>query len=682
MFTVVKKQLQDNFRKMLSLSEHLFYVTIDRDTIFELYIQGFEEEESQSHNCNCCKSFLRQYGGIVSIINGKRVSIWDDLEVPKEYEDSISALKEYIHKLPITDVFVNDTVKCGTDRNHDSVRDVYWNHFYLELPSKFVKKADTLDALRGEKRTAKEMLQRALTELTTDSVDTVLDLVAQNSLYRGKDYEGVLKAFSKLQKEYKAIADTIGFSDLVENFFWIKSVETAESISKIRNTAIGTLLINLSENMELDMAVSKFEQVVAPANYKRPTALVTPKMIELAKEKLNELGLMESLDRRYANETDLSTEDILFTDKSTTSTDVFADMSKDIVVNPKTLSKVEEISITDFIEKVIPTSKSIEVLVENSHLGNLVSLITSSDKNAKSLFKWDNNFSWSYSGGITDSLKEKVAKLGGRVDGVFRFSHSWNELEPNQSLMDLHVFMPKCELPKQFSGGPSVTGRRVGWNQRTDSLSGGNQDVDYTSEAPKGYIPVENITFPAVSKMPEGVYTCMIHNWSYRGSGGKGKAEIEVGGTVYEYEYPRTKNHEWITVAEVTLKAGEFTIKHLLPESTNTVSKEKWGIKTNQFTKVNKVMLSPNYWGKNIGNKHFMFLLDGCVSDETARPFFNEFLKPEFDENRKVFEIMGGKMKIEDNPYQLSGVGFSETQRNHLIVKVDGSFKRTLKINF
>ena len=77
-----------------------------------------------------------------------------------------------------------------------------------------------------------------------------------------------------------------------------------------------------------------------------------------------------------------------------------------------------------------------------------------------------------------------------------------------------------------------------------------------------------------------------------------------------------------------------------------------------------------------------MFFLENCVSDENARPFFNEFLKSEFDENRKVFEIMGSKMKVEYTDNQLSGVGFSETQRNSLIVRVDGNFKRVLKINF
>lgn len=93
-------------------------------------------------------------------------------------------------------------------------------------------------------------------------------------------------------------------------------------------------------------------------------------------------------------------------------------------------------------------------------------------------------------------------------------------------------------------------------------------------------------------------------------------------------------------------------------------------------------MLSPNHWGTNSGNKHYIFILENCVSDETPRPFLNEFLKQEFDENRKVFEIMGSKIKVEETANQLSGLGFSETKNSSMIVRIEGSFKRTLKVNF
>jgi hypothetical protein len=94
-------------------------------------------------------------------------------------------------------------------------------------------------------------------------------------------------------------------------------------------------------------------------------------------------------------------------------------------------------------------------------------------------------------------------------------------------------------------------------------------------------------------------------------------------------------------------------------------------------------MLSPNHWGnKGGGNKHYIFTLEGCLSDESPRPFFNEYLKPELDANRKVLEILGSKVKVEDTNNQISGLGFSETNRNHAIVKVTGNFTRTLKVIF
>ncbi len=71
-------------------------------------------------------------------------------------------------------------------------------------------------------------------------------------------------------------------------------------VGKIRNHSIGTLLVNISEGMDLDLAVRKYEQIVAPVNYKRPKAIFTKKMLEDAKKTITELGYMDSLQRRFA----------------------------------------------------------------------------------------------------------------------------------------------------------------------------------------------------------------------------------------------------------------------------------------------------------------------------------------------------------------------------------------------
>lgn len=41
-----------------------------------------------------------------------------------------------------------------------------------------------------------------------------------------------------------------------------------------------------------------------------------------------------------------------------------------------------------------------------------------------------------------------------------------------------------------------------------------------------------------------------------------------------------------------------------------------------------------------------------------------------------------GTKRFTAQEHQLSGLGFSSTMRNSVIVKVDGTFSRTLKVNF
>ena len=653
------------------------FFVVDVPDLYQDYLAAFPAgtnnvfRERGEHDCNTCKHFIRNLGKVVTIKDGKINTIWDVKDLPAPYDSVAAALTERILMAPIAGVYRTKFGFYGGTSNVDNHNpDIRWFHFGGKTPARCVKNSPEADA--GKINSIVGVFQRGLNEITQSDLDEVIELIDQNALYRGQEFKQSILEFRKVKAQYLAEGGNPAFA-------WEHCNTPAAGF---RNTVIGTLFTDLAAGDSIEVAVKKYEAKVAPANYKRPTALITPKMIEQAVEKLRELDLEDAIKRRLARLDDLSVKDVLFVDRSVAGTlrDGLTDL---LLASPSTkkrtvkADKATDISITDFLKAGF---KSIELVLGNQHLSNFVALTAPEHEDVKPLFKWRNNFAWSYDGEVADSLRQRVSEAGGRVDGPFRFTHSWNhDGRRNASLMDLHVLLPGCDKPTQGRqdgphGRSTGRSRRVGWDARNHSATGASQDVDYTPAAPAGYVPIENIAFPDKSRMPEGTYECYIHNWSLRSPNNGGfKAQIEVDGTIFDYDYPQpVGKYEWIHVASVTLKAGQFTVEHHIPSS--ATSREKWGVKTLEPVKVQTVLLSPNHWegAGGVGNKHYFFVLENCRVDVPVRGLYNEFLVNDLTPHRKVFEVLGSKTKCQPTDKQLSGVGFSETRSDVVTAIADG----------
>lgn len=683
-FKDFRNMISDHFKTMTKDVDRLFEVGVDKDEMWNTYLDSFPTgtneifRKRREYDCSCCRQFVKQIGSAVVIKNNKLETIWDLGIHDDKFEPVAKAMSDFVRRHCVTDVYVSKFKKVGTEYNYEQYENgtmKKWEHFQIILDDKFVDKtARSIGDIKGGFRDTKNVFKRSLDEISMDALETVLELINSNTLYKGEEWKTILMEFKRYKKEYEKLSS----DDVRDLYTWENSVKAGIAIGRIRNHSIGTLLVNVSNEMDLDTAVKKYEQIVAPTNYKRPKAIFAKKMLEDAKKTISELGYMDSLNRRFATLDDITVNNILFSNKDAAkrisdSSDIFGELEKQAVVNPRKFSRVEEITANDFIKNVLPSAKEVEVLVENKHSNNFVSLIAPCNKDSKSMFKWNNGLSWAYSGNITDSdMKQNVKAAGGNVDGVLRFSIQWNEDGRDNCDLDAHCIEPnRNEI--YFS------------NCRKPSLSSMTGQLDVDIIHPNGKVAVENITWSDKSKMKPGVYKFFVNQYS--GSARNGfRAEIEFNGEIYSFDYSNSmRTGQDVYVADVILDTnGEFTIKEKISGNSKVSSRTVWGISTNEFTPVSVVCYSPNYFDEQdgIGHRHLFFMLNGCKNDEEPNGYYNEFLKSELEKHKRVFEALGSKCHVEDSEDQLSGIGFSMTKRAELVVKVKGATERILKIKF
>lgn len=645
----------------------LFVVDIPGDEIWQAYLAAFPEGTNPiyrvrtEHDGSYDRAFVRRLGNVVSIdAHGQLQTIWGLQDLPFPYSHVCAVLDAKVKNGLICRVFRSKERKVGVVSNVellDGGATHRWYHFHADIAQRHY--ARSVDETVGQFNTDMGVFQRALDELDSGAIDTVLELIDQNALYRGAEFAANVRQFRTLQLAYKGI-DSVSKRN---RFVWGALVGNSRAVTLVRNSVIGTLLVDLSEGKDLEEAVKAYEQKVAPANYRRPTALITQRMVDDAAKTIADLGLEPALDRRFARISDITVNNVLWVDNDVQSRmkdGIAGLLAKDVKESAKPPKLVTDVTPEEFLQDILPKVRSMEILFANSLQGNLVSLTAPVRADAPKLFKWDNGFAWSYNGNITDSIQQKVKAAGGNIDAPLRVSLAWY----NHDDLDLH------------SQGPDG---HVYFGDKRGIL-----DVDMNAGGGATRSPVENQAWR--SPRP-GNYEIYVNQYCRRETQDVGfTLQLACNGTVQEFAYPKAVRGT-IRCLRFTYANGQISHlnvldKDLVPGVAQGV--ERWGLKTETFVKVNTLLLSPNYWDDQaVGNKHLFFILEGCANDEPARGIYNEFLRPELEKHRKVFEVLGNRTKCQPDGEQLSGLGFSFTQRNTATVRVKGDrLNATFNIKF
>ena len=203
-FVVFKQKLQEHFNEMQKNATHLFEVNVDKDELWNTYLDSFPEgtnkifRERREHDCSCCRQFIKAIGAVVMIKDMKMHTIWEVNTGDTMYQTVCDALDAFVKSHAVKDVFLSPFKKIGTDYNYELIggKSHKWDHFYLELPDRFVNKY-SISVTKGQFRDTRNVFKRSLGEITMDAVDTILELINSNTLYKGEEWKGVLTEFKK-----------------------------------------------------------------------------------------------------------------------------------------------------------------------------------------------------------------------------------------------------------------------------------------------------------------------------------------------------------------------------------------------------------------------------------------------------------------------------------------------------
>ena len=230
-FITMRDDLNKHLMEMMTACSHLFVVGVDKDEMWNHYLDSFPDgmneiyRERREHDCSCCRGFIKNIGNVVAIIDNKIETIWS-FSTASEYEPVIKAMDTYVRERAsnIIDVYLSSERKIGCHHNFEMVEKLgpkQWDHFYVELNDKFIARDSTRKNEKlNEYRTARNVFKRALDEISMDAIDTVLELIVSNTLYKGPEYKRQVETLKRLKGKYEPLSDADK-----ELFAWEQSVK-------------------------------------------------------------------------------------------------------------------------------------------------------------------------------------------------------------------------------------------------------------------------------------------------------------------------------------------------------------------------------------------------------------------------------------------------------------------------
>lgn len=247
-FKNLKIRLAENFKVALE-TRTLFEVAIDKDALWNLYLDSFPEgtnpvyRKRREYDCSCCRHFIKEIGGTVYIDGHLNLHSIFEFDTGSEvFQPVMDALDAFVKRHAITGMYLSKFRSVGTDQSVETDgNDVHcmYEHFFLTLPNHLVFNGrGTIDTVKGQFRDTRNVFKRSLDEISMEAIDIVMELIRSNTLYKGEEW---MKPINEL-RNHKQVYDQLT-ADKQEVYCWLMASSVGNVLGRIRNHSIGVLLL-------------------------------------------------------------------------------------------------------------------------------------------------------------------------------------------------------------------------------------------------------------------------------------------------------------------------------------------------------------------------------------------------------------------------------------------------------
>lgn len=383
--------------------------TTNAGDLYGLLLDGIPEEARQHYNCNACRYFVNRYGGLVKIDEktGKQTPVMWPEKAPDFFSEAVKKIRRKVSAATVTGVFITSERQLGTPVTGS------WEHMAVKVPEPMVHRKRLKNAFQEAAEKAEDygLLASAIGKYRTETVETAVNLLRSEALYRNENVLGMAEWFLEvlqLVKEKRGARNRA-----TRNIIWYKAATAPVGFCHISSNVIGTLLDDIAAGYDFNTVSRKFAEKMNPLQYQRPQAAPSAGNVAQAERIVEKLGIANSLKRRYARLDEIRTiwRPMPAKKAGGVSAGVFARVAtKEQQRETPNAMSGPTVTITweKFRRTVLGSARKIEFYVPGKE-DCYTAILTAEDQEVPPIILWDaeenrNPFSWYvYSGGSAPS---------------------------------------------------------------------------------------------------------------------------------------------------------------------------------------------------------------------------------------------------------------------------------------